>query len=94
MSYTLSKTEQKQYKFKTNKDRKKLRKAAKQKYVYVRDEEVKVGSKLYLNGNYYRTIISIRHQLYLLQNELKPMRIPDPFLKENFKKKGFTVVNE
>jgi fructose-1,6-bisphosphatase len=94
MSYILSNSEQHTYKFKRDKDRKKLKKAAKQKYVYIKDEDVRVGSKLYIKNKYYSTIIKVSHRIYLLQNELKPQSIPDPFLKDGFSKKGFTIVNE
>jgi hypothetical protein len=94
MSYILNNSIQKKYKCKTKKDIKKLKKAAKQKYVYINDEKIRVGTKLYLDEHYYKTVVSITHRVYMLQNELKPSNIPDPFLKETFNKKGFRVVNE
>lgn len=94
MSYGLTNSIQKKYKYKTSKDRKKLKKAAKSKYVYINDEKIRIGTKLYLGEKYYKTVVSITHRVYMLQNELKPMGIPDPFLKETFKKKGFKIVNE
>jgi fructose-1,6-bisphosphatase len=94
MSYTISNSEQHTYKCKTKKDKNKLKKAAKNKYVYVHDENIRVGTKLYVKEKYYSTVVSMTHRIYMLQNEYKPMSIPDPFLKETFDKKGFKIVNE
>jgi hypothetical protein len=94
MSYTIGNSEQHTYKYKTKKDRNKLKKAAKNKYVYVNDENIRIGTKLFIREKYYASVIKITHRIYMLQNEYKPMSIPDPFLKETFNKKGFRVVNE
>lgn len=85
-------TQQHQYKPKQKKYKKTLKNFYKNRYVYVPNiDDIIIGCKLYRNSFYYGTVVAISKRLIYVNNELNPMNIPNPFLKENFYSKGFKI---
>jgi hypothetical protein len=80
------------YTLKQKKYKKIFKKFHKERYVYVPAiDDILVGCKLYHNGFYYGTVVEISRKIIYVNNDLKPMEVPDPFLKENFYSKGFKI---